>query len=320
MQCIYEEGMWIELPTPDPLFNNTCDDEPNSKFRNANTCLSSSYAQHNARFRWDFSKCNGTAHIPAWSRSRMGSYLRDSRSVFVGDSLTQQFMETLVFAIRGPDSKDGCGFVRRECEDMKDLTCPPITTTYVASDFNASISLIRSMMVSVLQRPVNAVGRHKKFENGWAFVLPTLAPRLLILNRGAHYVGDLELIAQLNETFAYLSQFPDLSIIFRSTNTGHNNWKTMTLHKPLTELSEVQNANEERKFYRDQFHPQNLLVKKLIETHYPHIVFMDIYPSTALRADLHPDGLHYCMPGPIDNWVRLLYTTLSLLKRHGKTQ
>ncbi|CAN0436265.1 unnamed protein product, partial [Ectocarpus fasciculatus] len=40
---------------------------------------------------------------------------------------------------------------------------------------------------------------------------------------------------------------------------------------------------------------------------------MDAYTPTLLRPDFHlggdeiPDCLHYCIPGPVDHWVRLLY-------------
>lgn len=39
---------------------------------------------------------------------------------------------------------------------------------------------------------------------------------------------------------------------------------------------------------------------------------LDAYGPTILRADSHAgeDGLHYCVPGPIDHWVTLLYNIL----------
>ncbi|CAN0273303.1 unnamed protein product [Pylaiella littoralis] len=42
---------------------------------------------------------------------------------------------------------------------------------------------------------------------------------------------------------------------------------------------------------------------------------LDAYTPTVLRADSHrggpgPDCLHYCMPGPVDHWVLLLYNIL----------
>jgi len=222
-------------------------------------------------------------------------------------------METLVFAIRDTTSTGTCQFVNRECEEEKNLElgCPPITQTYQDTAFNASVSIIRAVMMTMTPRPPNAKGRNKETENGWSKVLPTLKPKLLILNRGAHFVGDKPLLARLNETFAFVSKLPNVSIIWRATNTGHTNWKKVRLDEPLKSLADVKNKDHNW----PKFQLQNQLVKKMIEMHYPHILFMDIWPSTTLRADLHPDadGLHYCMPGPIDNWVRLLHATLAYL-------
>ena len=40
---------------------------------------------------------------------------------------------------------------------------------------------------------------------------------------------------------------------------------------------------------------------------------LDAYTPTIMRRDMHGhegDGLHYCIPGPVDHWVRLLYNML----------
>ncbi|CAN0531880.1 unnamed protein product, partial [Laminaria digitata] len=40
---------------------------------------------------------------------------------------------------------------------------------------------------------------------------------------------------------------------------------------------------------------------------------LDAYTPTLLRPDLHHgdgDCLHYCVPGPVDHWVTLLYNIL----------
>lgn len=41
---------------------------------------------------------------------------------------------------------------------------------------------------------------------------------------------------------------------------------------------------------------------------------LDAYTPTVLRADGHhgvgEDCLHYCVPGPVDHWVTLLYNIL----------
>ncbi len=64
------------------------------------------------------------------------------------------------------------------------------------------------------------------------------------------------------------------------------------------------------------FERQNNLVKDLIDTYYPHILYMDIYKLTMLRADSHADSLHYCHPGPINTWSRILYNIIYLISNY----
>lgn len=42
-------------------------------------------------------------------------------------------------------------------------------------------------------------------------------------------------------------------------------------------------------------------------------VLLDAYTPTVLRSDMHHGGddcLHYCMPGPADHWITLLYNII----------
>ena len=52
-------------------------------------------------------------------------------------------------------------------------------------------------------------------------------------------------------------------------------------------------------------------------------VLLDAYTPSFFRADMHmggdgPDCLHYCMHGPMDHWVRLLYNII-LATKHSKS-
>ncbi len=43
------------------------------------------------------------------------------------------------------------------------------------------------------------------------------------------------------------------------------------------------------------------------------VLYLDVVTATARRADSHADGLHYCLPGPPDTWVTLLFNALVLI-------
>ena len=54
-------------------------------------------------------------------------------------------------------------------------------------------------------------------------------------------------------------------------------------------------------------------MENLLRTHFPQVLHIDVYAMTLLRADMHADQLHYCLPGPINEWVIFLYNSLKLV-------
>lgn len=136
------------------------------------------------------------------------------------------------------------------------------------------------------------------------------------MNRGAHYVPDNILLLELNHTLLYMKKkYGDkISIIFRSTAPGHTNFQEARYLIPLKNKLE---AKIYSKNLWHEFEHQNKLVKELLDQYYPNVLFLDVYPSSVLRHDGHTteDGLHYCIPGPIDNWTVLLYNLLDILEQ-----
>ncbi len=240
--------------------------------------------------------------------------------------MSEQFTATLVSALQPNTHSDkvinpGCevfvnsGHNEVPCDDPS----RPCYYSNNISDHNIVIHTIRNEHLKIEDR--NSLTKRGA---RWHTQLPKLNPTLLILNRGAHYVEDDILLRELRETFTFLKQFPHVSTIFRGTTIGHSDFSEKRLSEPLSSASD---ADVSERYFNttkvkvnwNMFQKQNILVKTLIDDSFPEIVFMDVYASTARRADLHTveDGLHYCIPGPIDNWVRLLHTTLQVLKNHG---
>ena len=77
-------------------------------------------------------------------------------------------------------------------------------------------------------------------------------------------------------------------------------------------LALVDAAPESYKF--STFHDNNrLLEEAFLRDPSDGWRLIDSYTPTVLRPDLHIGGndcLHYCIPGPTDHWVRLLYNVL----------
>ena len=68
-------------------------------------------------------------------------------------------------------------------------------------------------------------------------------------------------------------------------------------------------------FHWDRFPNQNTVAKRIVED--SGAIFMDVSTITRNRPDGHPymnrDCLHYCLPGPIDTWVQLLFNIFNLI-------
>lgn len=164
---------------------------------------------------------------------------------------------------------------------------------------------------------------------------------LLVLNRGMHYVDDDALTAQLAATFDTLHE---LRRDIKRSNTAAVGTGTDGATSPLARAPRAQ-GEEDRlavvyrgvhapipschllddplpspfpyaagaEYHWEAFGRQNLLARELAAA-FNH-TFLDVHQATALRPGGHMpsrsampgDCAHYCLPGPIDEWVRLLF-------------
>jgi hypothetical protein len=193
-----------------------------------------------------------------------------------------------------------------------------------ADSFN--ITFIRNYALTTNETDLSYPIRPDWADSPWAFILPWVHRirrddiSIVVLNRGAHYVPDRQLYTELNETFSYLTRhFPDVTVIYRDSPSGHPGCR-MDFNVTPRAKATLNYASEDYnwKYNWHNFDSQNTLTKKLIETHYPHIVFMDVSHMTSRRPDGHSDCLHYCIPGPIDAWVVNFVEVLDILDRHTR--
>lgn len=150
---------------------------------------------------------------------------------------------------------------------------------------------------------------------GWPHIVEKLGTDLLIVNRGAHFVEDDVVIKEVDETLTALTKkFGDkLSIIFRSSVPGHADYNERRYEPPLKHKP-VMKADG---YNWHRFEKQNELIRALLHEKHEHVLFLDIFPATVLRPDGHTteDALHYCIPGPIDQWVVFFYNVLNILDK-----
>jgi hypothetical protein len=147
-------------------------------------------------------------------------------------------------------------------------------------------------------------------------------PTVLVLNRGAHYVPDDELISDMQDTIAAIQSWQTrcqalgiyCQLFWRTTVPGHPECAEFT--RPVNNLTRMEKlvrrslSHSTRTYNWNQFKQQNQLVLRLLkESKVDHHV-IDAYEINILRPDQHVDPnrdcLHNCLPGKVDVYNQLL--------------
>ncbi|PKC72273.1 hypothetical protein RhiirA1_411980 [Rhizophagus irregularis] len=134
---------------------------------------------------------------------------------------------------------------------------------------------------------------------------------VIILNKGHHYQDDTTFRSSLIRLVSYLrTKNPNTLLIFRSTTVGHLNCNNPNL-KPL---SNPYNAFE-LPYHWGEIHKQNMIAKEIIEA--VGGVYWNLENVMETRIDDHIGGqdcIRWCIPGPSDIWLNLLFVLLKELK------
>jgi len=140
-------------------------------------------------------------------------------------------------------------------------------------------------------------------------IIKEFHPDVMILNRGAHYVSDEQLIQHLNSTvIPHIAKWQDECVlekkdchfVWRSTVPGHPYCTQFT--KPAESVEEMEMMIATSPQYNwDKFKGQNELVMDLLSgSSLTAFNMLDGYPINILRPDLHGpkhnDCLHTCLP------------------------
>jgi GDSL/SGNH-like Acyl-Esterase family found in Pmr5 and Cas1p len=166
-------------------------------------------------------------------------------------------------------------------------------------------------------------------------------PMILILNRGAHYVADSELLDDMQELLPVLLQWQTkcrnsfqtkCHLFWRTTVPGHT--KCEEFNSPVNDLADMESWIQSKdnydnetiwNFHWQDYQRQNLLVLQTFQefslaTGLQYEV-LDAYELNVLRPDGHRwhqnDCLHNCYPGKMDVYNQLL---LHFLKMQRSTE
>jgi hypothetical protein len=174
----------------------------------------------------------------------------------------------------------------------------PKTTRRISSVCNGKVTLVGQRDFS-LTTVANVTASHQ--------------PDILVLNRGAHYVPDEQLVNDLQRRV-----FPEVQhwhgqtcrrkkclLIWRTTAPGHPNcfnYAEPSNNETLAAMEQQIQSTANASYHWDAFSHQTDLVRAHIHNSSRlHWTIADVYPFLLLRPDAHRitgrDCLHYCAPG-----------------------
>ena len=296
INCWSTNGYWRQ-GSPHIVNNRACSRNRYSENRCAQLTRNSSGIDHvHYHYGWEVGADRCERPFEPWSLENACNLLAGETVMMVGDSLQEEFHFSLLAATWTYDSHD------EQCN-------PAPIRTINCKGHSFRISFYRNDYLTLTTTNTDT-------EHAWANQLEKENTTILIMNRGAHYIADDEFMSSLRSTMTYLRKYHrNIQIYYRSTAAGHLDFNSRFDSMPLTKYSaDVAADSFGETFHYSSFAHQNNLTRLLLTTEFPEIVYFDIYGATVLRADSHPDPLHYCIPGPIDQWVLLWYNALLLRK------
>ena len=235
--------------------------------------------------------------IPQFTRSGLCQIMRGRTLIFLGDSLSVHMYETLINAMGNRTN-----YGRGRCDSDNPTICISSHPYYCNQYFNFSIVMLRVPNISWFSR----------FKRELSDIYNTTGA-VVVANWGAVYQPNDTVASKAQEILEWFdNNLPRALFIFRSSNMAHEN--CYFYREPDNVMHIPVNHPRHKSWHWADFPKQNVIWEDLIAQRFPGKVYMDIFPMSAKRPDQHTsysDCLHYCIPGPVDEWVRLLYAILA---------
>jgi hypothetical protein len=257
----------------------------------------------------------GQCDYAQWNKELFCELAHNRTIVFVGDSLTWEQFSSLA----GLHGIQGLGGHYQLRFSMKGKV-------YSQQD---------GMVLPICNEQTRIAFMRNRYLANLDSFMKTVDPDILVLNRGAHYVDDQQLVTGFSgslgiEEIVVLLQDWQKSCkargkdhclaIWRTTTVGHPYCHNFT--QPATSVPDMERlvgasvGNNFRDFHYWDFKRQNGLVLSIFENTTLHFDALHAYDLGILRPDAHvsaKDCLHSCDPGAVDAYNNLL---LHLLRLH----
>mmetsp|Transcript_37560 Transcript_37560/g.83959 ORF Transcript_37560/g.83959 Transcript_37560/m.83959 type:complete len:459 (-) Transcript_37560:189-1565(-) len=326
IDCRAQHGTWTKEPTPttNRIERSFPAQSPCGMWFHGHPC-SQVFNGSTLDYSWQVShsKCQHPVLRP-FDRAAFCRIIRsgtDGGALFVGDSLSLAFEFSLKNALLQEAYNSSAEYATARGCDMSNKKvraavklCPKAADGWelwvgsVRADRNLLLYTEEELYIKIKDDKSN-------FEEspGFTAIFLEKSPSLLVMNRGAHYEPTPKVLRDLNRTLSFIfCESPGTSVVFRATVPGHFHPDTDFFKEPLETIPATWNKYE-RAFNYHQMMDQNREVQRFLAAAFPQVIFLDVATSTILRRDGHRDYLHYCVPGPMDHWVTLLYNALVLV-------
>jgi hypothetical protein len=293
--CLTSTGGW-QLNNSKVIIDNIYLHAPCPVFYGGNNACNWTLDGNVLKYYWQPEpRCE--VQIRPFHASTMCSLMKDrGNMMIVGDSVSEGAVKS---------------WHNKFLSDME-VTCPPtddIAVHPVPDCHNFNIVGVRNDYVSLTEVDILT---GKEYQFPWVSKLASHNISLLVLNRGAHFIDDEQLLREVNETLSHVTaRHPHVNIIWRNTPHGNHDYKRTMFTAPLSSPPELD--YDSAPYHYGKFRHQNNLVEELIREHYPRVLYLDVFTATVLRLDSHYDALHLCVPGIIDTWLQFVYNALLLM-------
>lgn len=322
MTCWTQNGEWSRLQAPQFLYKVPIPEDMRNSFLATKIYSACGEAKNRIGLNFEW-KLPETCILPKFSPSEMCRVMRGRNLMFLGDSLSIHHFETTIQAM---------GNGRPLWTNTLSANNPVVSHTFEFCKNHGEIPFsihftkenwaVRGYVP--LKDYVEPGSEALRWRTSSAFLqqLHDTAGLVLIVNRGAHFFPDRVVTEEFTDFLRFLSaDLPQALLIFRSSNMAHPNCQQYSEPVASATFEPVDEPLNPDWHWKDFPSQSQRLIQPLINGWQdPKPVFLDIFHSIHGRPDQHPskeDCLHYCVPGPIDLWVQLVFGVLDKIEQVG---
>ncbi|CAG8455517.1 10104_t:CDS:1 [Paraglomus occultum] len=302
LDCITSRGFWKYDNTPREIIKHKHEAKFSRCDRERGDNSGSGWnVREDVKYVWTTpSECP----MPKLTRTEVCSLISGVSMMIVGDLVHWQLHDLLLdYFHDGPTQCYGEQFCK------KHILCHDDTRK------QSSMKFMRNDLVSsVRKNPVlEAHGKPNGTNVELTYILLSAHYNMFIINRGHHYQDDATFRSGLVATLKEIrNRSPNAIIIYKATTIGHLGCNEA--EKPLDKLP-TDAELESLPYHWGDIHKQNLIAKEIVNA--AGGIFMDVETMMAYRIDGHIGGqdcLRWCIPGPADVWLDLLFYIVKEVK------